>query len=233
MKLLREITQSLAHLFFPHTCAGCGSDILSSKQLICLHCLRGLPRTGFEHLADNPVEKIFWGRLPLQAASSHLYFSKSSRLQAILHQLKYKGRRDLGILLGKLMGEALQNAARFNTVEAIVPLPLHPSKERKRGYNQAALLSDGISSMLNKPVINNLLIRTRSTESQTHKGREARWQNMQGKFKCNIPAAPAYKHILLVDDVITTGASLEAAGAALLNIPGLQISIASLAYTST
>lgn len=233
MKLLREITQSLAHLFFPHTCAGCGSNILSSKQLICLHCLRSLPRTGFENLANNPVEKIFWGRLPLQAACSHLYFSKSSRLQTILHQLKYKGRRDLGILLGRLMGEALQHAARFNTIEAIVPIPLHPSRERKRGYNQAALLCDGISSILHKPVLNNLLLRTRSTESQTHKGREARWQNMQGKFKCHAPAVSAYNHILLVDDVITTGASLEAAGTALLSIPGLQISIASLAYTST
>jgi len=215
---------------FPHLCNGCGSDLLTGSHLLCLNCYENLHETGFAGLANNPVEKDLWSRLPYSAATAQYYFSKNTLLQNLIHQFKYKGNKDIGVLLGKLMGETLLNCERFKPVEALVPLPLFADKERRRGYNQAALLCEGIASVLKVPVLYKAVQRTRYTDTQTHKTRMERWQNVEGVFVAHHNKIQV-KNVLLVDDVVTTGATLEACGNALLeDIPRLNLYIATLAY---
>jgi ComF family protein len=228
---LTKATDGLLHLFFPHTCTGCGSDVLGNDQLLCLHCLSQLPETGFHALPGNPVEKIFYGRLPVEAAAALFFFSKDSLPQHLLHQVKYKGNQKLGVFLGRLLGHRLAAGAYFKPPDAIVPIPLSAARQRKRGYNQAAVIANGMAEVLNVPVITQAITRTRATETQTHKNREERWQNMQEVFELTRPAVLQNKRLLLVDDVVTTGATLEACGAALLRAPGVQLQVAALACT--
>jgi ComF family protein len=196
-----------------------------------MHCINRLPVTGFHHHANNPVEKIFWGRMPVAYAASYLYFSKDSLLQHIVHELKYKGNKELGLFMGRKMGEVMVQTHRFQNIDALVPLPLFAARERKRGYNQALILCMGMAEVLSLPVLDKAIRRHTSSETQTNKNRIDRWLNMQGKFELRQPAAIAGKHILLVDDVITTGATLEACGQELLTIPNTRLSIMTMAYT--
>ena len=180
-------------------------------------------------MPGNPVEKTFWGRLPLQAATAHYYFTKQSLVQHILHQLKYKGNRELGWQLGRIMGIQLLQSGRFQA-DALVPLPLFPDRERKRGYNQSALLCEGIAEILRIPVWQDAVIRPLYTSTQTRKGRMERWKNMEGKFLLADAQRLRQHKILLVDDVITTGATLEACGAVILQAEGVELSVAALCY---
>lgn len=227
--MLKTLSDSLLHLLFPHICDGCGSDRLSRHSALCLSCLSKLPKTYFEGLPANPVEKGFWGRLPLAAATAHLYFTKASLVQFLMHQLKYRGRIELGLQLGQMMGESLAASGRFE-MEALVPLPLFPSRERKRGYNQSAILCTGISKVLKIPVLDQVICRPAATETQTRKNRVERWQNMEGKFLLTNETAIRDRKILLVDDVLTTGATLESCGMELLRASGVQLSIATLCF---
>lgn len=192
-----------------------------------MRCVAALPETNFELHPHNPVEKTFWGRLPLTNAAAQFYFTKESLMQHLMHQLKYKGNKELGRQLGRIMGEQLKKSGRF-TVDALIPLPLFPVKERKRGYNQATILCEGIAEILQVPILDKAIIRPQHTETQTKKGRIERWKNMEGKFVLTTPAAIRNKHLLLVDDVITTGATLEACGTELLKGENVQLSLASL-----
>jgi len=225
---IREIKESILHVVFPHVCDGCGSDLLNIESRLCIRCIASLPETNFEIHPNNPVEKDFWGRIPIVNASAHLYFTKESLVQHLMHQLKYKGNKELGLQLGRLMGNALKSADRFSDIDALIPLPLFPSKEKKRGYNQATVLCDGIAEILNIPVLNNVIIRPQHTETQTKKGRIERWRNIEGKFQLVDPLKIQSKHILLVDDVVTTGATLEACGNELLKADNVKLSIATL-----
>jgi ComF family protein len=145
-----------------------------------------------------------------------------------MHQLKYRGNKDLGVQLGRIMGNALKSSNRFNDINALIPLPLFPSKEKKRGYNQAKVLCDGIAEILSLPVLSNVIIRPQHTETQTKKGRIERWKNIEGKFKLIDPASIQNKHLLLIDDVVTTGATLEACGNELLLAENVKLSVATL-----
>jgi ComF family protein len=225
-----NLLNDFAHLFFPHICSGCGTDIINKETPLCLQCIHDLPVTNFHSYAGNPVEKIFWGRLPLVAASACHYFTKDSLLQHLLHQLKYRGNKEIGIFLGNMMGQALKQSPRFSDVEALVPLPLFASREKKRGYNQATIICEGIAEAMQVPVLNQAIMRLSATETQTQKNRIERWQNMEGRFFIKNAAAIANKHILLVDDVVTTGATLEACGQKLLTVKNSQLSIATLAF---
>ena len=229
---LHEVWDSFLHLFFPHVCAGCGTDALGSEETICIRCLHHLPKTEFDLISGNPVEKIFWGRVPLVSACSIYYFSKDSLIQSLLHQLKYRAHRSLGPFLGEEMGKLLVRSGRFFPVDGIVPVPLHPSKEKQRGYNQAGLLAEGISRATNTPFSIDLLRRTFATSTQTRKNRMQRWENVQDKFICSDSASVKGKHLLLVDDVVTTGATLESCGQSLLAAGAASIRIATLAYAS-
>ena len=228
----KEIKESLLQLVFPHICAGCGSDLLNEESQLCIRCLTALPETNFNLHANNPMEKIFWGRLPLASATAQFYFTKESLIQHLMHQLKYKGNKELGLQLGRLMGSGFKETNRFNGIDALIPLPLYPKKEKRRGFNQATILCDGISEILNIPVFKNTIIRTQHTDTQTKKGRMERWQNIEGKFELLNPGSIENKHILLVDDVVTTGATLEACGSILMQAENLRLSIATLCFAS-
>ena len=231
MALVKNWANGLMQLFFPHTCAACGRDVLNEETALCMQCLHQLPVTNFNQHANNPVEKIFWGKLPITAATSYCHFTKQSLIQNILHQAKYKNNQQAAIFMGNLLGNSLQQSNRFNTIDAIVPLPLFAARLKKRGYNQAALIARGIAAQTGKPVIETAVTRLSSTETQTNKNRVERWQNMQGRFMVTNAALLENKHVLLVDDVVTTGATLEACGQELLTIKGTQLSIATVAYT--
>ncbi len=226
-----ELLHDFTHLFFPHICVGCGTDVLGTKSVLCIQCINQLPVTNFHLHAANQVEKIFRGRLPVREATSFCYFSKDSLIQRLLHQLKYKGNKDIGFFAGRMMGAALRESERYDSVDALIPMPLFAAREKKRGYNQTAVLCEGISAATGIPVLKNVICRITSTETQTNKNRIERWLNMEGRFEVKDKEAIKNKHVLLVDDVLTTGATLEACGHELLQGENTQVSIATLAYT--
>jgi len=229
---LKEIRESFLHLLFPHVCSGCGTDLISEETVLCIHCLANMPETNFHFYSNNPIEKKFWGRLPLASATAQYYFTKESLMQHLMHQLKYKGNKDLGKQLGRLMGNDLLASNRFNRIDALIPLPLFAAKEKRRGYNQATVLCEGIAEVMNKKILNDVIIRTQHTETQTKKGRMERWSNMEGKFELLHPGKIQNKHVLLVDDIITTGATLEACGQELMKVDGLKLSLAAFCYSN-
>lgn len=231
MFAFQEIKESFFHFLFPHICAGCGSDLLSSESNLCMHCIDAMPETNFDIHPNNPVEKKFWGRLRIENATAQYYFTKESLIQNLMHLVKYKRNKELGLQLGRLMGGSIKKSNRFNA-DALIPLPLFPAKEKRRGYNQSLLLCEGMSEVMNVPVLNDIIIRPQFTETQTKKGRIERWVNMEGKFSLLKPEVIRGKHILLVDDVITTGATLESCGTELLKAENVRLSIATLCYAS-
>ncbi len=231
VKAVSSYLNDFAHLFFPHTCEGCGTDTLEKEVMLCAACSLSLPETGFIKTFNNPVEKIFHGRLKIEAAGSAFYFSKNSLLQHLIILLKYRGNKDMGAYLGNLLGYQLRETIRFNEVDAIIPLPLNIRKERKRGYNQASIIADGVTAVWENPVLKKSVERLIFTETQTHKDRISRWQSMEGVFALTDITPLKNKHILLIDDIVTTGATLEACGEKILEVPGTKLSIATIAYT--
>jgi ComF family protein len=229
MKMSTSWIEDGLHLFYPHLCIGCGTDLLEKNNLLCYQCIEDLPKTHFENINNNPVEKLFYGRLNIESAYSEFYFSKGHTLQHLIHELKYKGNTDIGFYLGELMGYSLMNSSRFSSIDIIIPLPMYRDKEIKRGYNQATILSKGISNVFQIPVDEKSVSRNKATATQTRKDRTERWLNVDQSFIINDRKAIEGKHILLVDDVITTGATLEACGNIILQIPNTQLSIATLA----
>ena len=230
--IFKQILQGALQLFFPHICQGCGSDLLRPENLLCIRCLSELPHTRFAFFENNPVEKIFIGRLPIAAAHSEFYFTKNELIQTLIHKLKYNGRKDIGICLGEMLGTTLMQSGRFNNLDYLIPLPLFAQKEYERGYNQAEIICRGIQNISNSPILTQNLIRQRPTETQTRKHRTERWQNVDGSFVLRDPSALENKSILLVDDVLTTGATMEACGRTLQEAEGLQLHIAVIAYAS-
>jgi predicted amidophosphoribosyltransferase len=166
MVKLQSSFHDLLHLFFPHLCVGCGTDVLGQEQLLCLYCLNDLPSTNFFDQPGNPVEHVFYGRIKISSAAAGYFFTKDSLFQNLIVQLKYRGNKEIGFYLGKLLGHFLSNSPRYSKVEALVPLPLDPRKEKKRGYNQALTLCNGIAAVWDKPVLNKNVIRTVYTETQ-------------------------------------------------------------------
>lgn len=221
----------LFRLFYPHLCAGCGSDILENNSFLCHPCYRELPHTNFAASEGNPVEKIFYGRIPIEAAMCEFYFAKHSSIQNLIHEFKYNGNKEVAKFLGNIMGASIRRSNRFDGISAIIPLPLYREREKKRGYNQAELLCRGISEVYEAPVFDKAVIRIKNTESQTKKRRVQRWENVVGGFAIVDEEVIAGKHVLLVDDVITTGATMEACASALLKVPGTRVSVALLAIS--
>ena len=232
MPFLKQLITDTLHLFYPHICSGCDSDLLVEKTLLCLKCINELPHTHFASLPDNPVEKYFWGRLNLEAAHSEFYFSKESLVQQLVHQLKYRANTPIGFYLGQFLGNSLLQSKRFDTVDTLVPLPLYPDKEKKRGYNQATIICNGMASVMHLPLMTGNIRRQRFTETQTRKNRTERWENVEGSFSVNDPVALKGRHILLVDDVVTTGATMEACGRVMKTAGCARLSIATLAVAS-
>lgn len=215
----------------PCYCAGCGKQRVTPKQPFCYACLSDLNESGYDPHKQDSMAKIFWGRIPLRTVIVPFPLRSDSILQQAIHQLKYHDRPSIGQFLGKLAATRWQNRFETGSFDAMVPLPLHGNKKRSRGYNQAECICAGIRKATGTPIWNDLVIRDRATETQTKKDRGQRWENMQGKFRLHKSSRAAGKHLLLVDDVLTTGATLEACGQTLLEIPGVQISFFTIGFT--
>ncbi len=216
-------------LLFPRICAACGNSLWKQEETVCLSCEFHLPRTNFHLSLENPVSQLFWGRVNLESAAAYLYFNKGNKVQRLIHQLKYKGRKDIGIYLGWQYGQHLRYSPFFQTVQLIVPVPLHTKKLRQRGYNQSEQFAIGLGESMKIPVYPGALFRRKETETQTKKSRFRRWQNVAEVFEVNDPRSLEMKHVLLVDDVITTGATLESCIQTLSLIHGIRISVATIA----
>lgn len=232
MNLSQNYFADFVSLIFPELCQACAKSLYRNENLICADCLYHLPFTDFHLQLDNAVAQQFWGRVNVEAASALLYFSKGSRVQNLMHQLKYKNKPEIGVYLGKLAGKRLLENPVFSSADVLIPVPLHKQKQLKRGYNQSLSFAEGLAEKLCVPVLVDNLIRTTSTESQTKKSRFMRYENMKEVFSVKNPTPLTGKHILLVDDIITTGATLEACCNVLLKIPGVKISIASIAVAT-
>ena len=222
---------SLIQLLFPRVCVACNAPLMQNEKHLCARCLLDLPQTRFHLQPNNAIEKSFWGRLPIVSAYAFVYFKKGGAAQHILHEIKYKGNTELAIFMGRLYGSILREAGI--TLDALAAIPLHSSKLRKRGYNQSQLIAQGLSEGLGIPDISNGLKRTHATQTQTRKSRFDRWQNVEAVFELKETTLFENKHVLLIDDVITTGATIEACGQTILSAPGCRLSIASIAYAST
>ncbi len=229
MKLQSTYLADFIALLFPELCQACGESLVTGEELICTDCRYNLPFTNFHFKPDNMVAQQFWGKINLEAAYALCYFAKGGKMQHLMHQFKYKGMQKIGDLLGNIAGEQLATTPAFSTADLIIPVPLHKNRLRKRGYNQSVCFANGLSEKLNIPVDENNLVRVRATETQTHRSRFSRFENMQEVFALNNPETLINKHIILVDDVVTTGSTLEACGAELLKVEGLKLSIATIA----
>lgn len=224
-----EYLTDVYRLFYPKLCGACNTALYKGEQHICFVCSNNLPFTDFEKLKSNPVEKVFQGRIDVAFATSLLYFSRSTKTQNILHQIKYNNRKQLAIYLGNLLGERIKSTHEQLNFDVIIPVPLHPKKLQIRGYNQSSYIAKGIAEALNIPVAEHIIKRKINTATQTKKTRVERWQNINNAFELNKKIKLNYNHILLVDDVLTTGATIEACANSLNSKQNLKISVATLA----
>lgn len=228
-KFILSYLQEFIHLLYPSICYACGNHLYDGEEHICIACRMTLPYTFDETIKYNQTYKVFKGRMKLQSASSLFYFKKKSNVQHLLHYLKYNGVEELGNELGKIHGNMLSESELFSNINLIIPVPLHPNKEKKRGYNQAQLLANGYAEAMKVELKNKTLTRLTDTSTQTKKSRYQRYENMTGVFACVDVDAIREKNILLIDDVITTGSTLEACAQILLDAGCASISIASIA----
>lgn len=220
--------RALINLFYPKACVGCGLSLMREEEFLCVGCEMELPINPFLNEPNNEIKQVFAGRLPLKSANTFLYFSKNGITQRLIHGLKYEDRQDVGNMLGYRFG--LELAALNNSYDAIIPVPLHPDKEKTRGYNQCLSIAQGLSQALNCIVLDDVVCRNVANPSQTKLNRAKRWDNVSGIFSLINPEAIANKHILLIDDTLTTGATLESCGSEILKAPGTMLSIVTLAY---
>lgn len=229
---LQTICHDLLALLYPEECQACAGELAQSEHLICSQCRIKLPYTDF-HLspADNALHRVLWGRVPVRLAVAYLKFQEKGRVQRLLHNLKYKGQQEIGEQLGKWFGGRLGQQEAFSTVDGVVPVPLHKSKLQQRGYNQVSGYAKAIAEALHVPCLEGVLLKKKSIGTQTHKNRQERWEAMRSLYSVADASSVQGKHLLLVDDVITTGATLEACAQALLEAGASHISIATIAYT--
>jgi len=216
-------------LFYPQVCFACGNSLFSNEEVICTFCRYHLPRTDFHKNKENALAKSFWGRVNLENVSACFYFSKGGKVQHLMHQFKYNGRYEIGQYLGRLYGADLKQEPAYQDIEVVIPVPLHKSKLKKRGYNQSEKFAEGLAQAMEIETDTTTLIRTYASATQTRKSRFSRWENVKEIFMITSPEKVSGRHVLLVDDVITTGATIEACASHLLKIEGTRVSVASLA----
>ncbi|OAZ03705.1 ComF family protein [Flavobacterium succinicans] len=221
--------KNLIHLFFPPVCSGCHSFLLSNETVICTNCRHHLPQTHHHLQTENEAFKKFYGRIPVIHASAFLYFHKKGMVQELIHNLKYRGHQEIGTQLGYWYAEELKNNAFIKSVDAIIPVPIHKKRRHKRGYNQVDTFANALSNVLNIPVENHILLRKIDSKTQSKKNLLGRMEGIDQVFDVVFEEKEHNKHFLLLDDVLTTGATLESCSRALLTIPGAKISIVCMA----
>ena len=223
--------QPLKNLFFPKICFACGGPVAKSQKQICIKCLNALPRNNFYPKVINPLEKVFRARIKTERVTAFLRFQSKGKVQKLIHQFKYKGNTELGVELGELAANELMAVGFFEGIDLLIPMPIHALKREKRGFNQSDFIAKGIHQVTEIPINENCIKKNVNTSSQTRKGRFKRWKNVKTTFEITDAEALKAKHILLIDDVITTGATIEACSEELLKLPELKISILSIGFT--
>ncbi len=230
MEKLPLYINDLLELFYPELCVTCGDRLLSHEKYVCLNCWHDLPKTNFHLERNNKVAQLFWGRVQVDHTTSFFSYRKGSRYQKLIHFIKYKGLKELGFEAGRKFGLELNMSDTFSSVDLVVPVPLHPKKQKQRGYNQSEWIAKGMAEAMQKELSPDNLIRKIFTSTQTRKNRFERWQNVEGIFEIARPDEFTGKHILLIDDVVTTGSTLEACAYQLLKVENAKVSIATLAF---
>lgn len=225
------LVNSIYDLLFPQLCIVCGNILVKGEKCLCSHCIIELPQTRNCMYDDNYTSQIFWGRVPFIRAASLFYYHKTSPFKHCLYKLKYENRPDVGQYLGVLLGNELETKGFLADIDYLIPVPLHKHRQHERGYNQSLEICKGIQKTSNTPIDTLGIKRTKYTETQTHRSKQERHENMINAFSLDKTDHLQNKHVLLIDDVITTGASIEACCTLLLQIPNIRISIASLAVT--
>ncbi len=226
------IVKDFLNLLVPSKCLSCGINLIDIEHYVCKSCLNKIPKTRFYGTSESVVSQMFWGRVDLEHAFSIFYFHKGSTLQKLIHEVKYKGAKELAFELGKEMAYDLIGSDFNKSIDLIIPVPLHLLKEKKRGYNQSDWLAMGFAEVLSKPYSKTTLKRIFYTSTQTKKTRVQRWENVKDAFEVADITSIENKHVVIIDDVLTTGATLEACAAKLLNCSGTKVSVVTLAYAS-
>ena len=229
--MLSYLTDFVA-LFYPKYCYECKRTLAEGENYFCSHCLSNLPKTNFHTQKNNPLEMVFAGRVPVFRAVAFCFFKKGNMMQNIVHKLKYKGNKEIGTYLGYIFGLYLIENEDIKTIDIIIPIPLHTKKLQKRGYNQSEYIAKGMAKAMSKPIDDTSLIRVVDTSTQTKKTRYARWENTSDIFQLTAPEKLTGKHILLVDDIITTGATIESAAQQLMQLKEIKISVACLGFAT-
>ena len=225
--------KSLLHLFFPPVCAGCKTVLVANENVICTKCRHEIPLTQHHLNSENEAIKKFYGRIPVEHVSALVYFHKKGIVQELIHCLKYRGQEDIGTVLGEWYAEELISSQLLQTVDTIIPVPLHPKKLRERGYNQVTEFGNALSKKLEIPLNNSILFRQVYSKTQSQKNRLGRTEGIDTIFDVTFNEKDRNQHFLLIDDVITTGATLEVCAKALLKIPGAKISIVCMAMADS
>ena len=226
-----KIVKHLFNLFYPSTCICCEQNLLDQEKIICIECRADLPFAENGDFISNPLTLIFEGRVLIEKGASFLYYHPSGKVKKLIHELKYKNNQEVGVFLGRWFGERLLQSSTFNDLDYIIPVPLHIKKQQKRGYNQLTKFGKSLSSELHIKYLENILIRNSTTKTQTFKNRVERFKNLMTNFSITDTTFLKNKHVLLIDDVVTTGATLEACCRELLKTENIKISIATIALT--
>jgi len=229
---ISKYIKDFAGLIYPKVCYACGNVLLSDEEVVCTFCLYELPETNFHNDNDNKLSQIFWGRVRLEGVTALFYYQKGSKVQRLIHEFKYRGKREIGVFTGKLLAGRLKEASNWKDIDVVLPVPLHPKKVRQRGFNQSEYFAIGISEGLGIGLSVNNLVRQFHSESQTRKSKFMRWKNVETVYEVKKPGAIKGKNLLLVDDVITTGSTIEACTQKLLETEGTKVWAASLAMAS-
>lgn len=225
-----SLVEDTISIIYPSLCAACDELLVKGEDVICTNCAILLPRTNFHQIAGNVIEKQFWGKVQIEGATAYYHFHKGEKVQTLMHRFKYENRPDIGVRIGQLCATELKNFHPYNDVELILPIPLHKRKLRTRGYNQAAAFAEGLSSSFEIPFFPNAIGRTKFTSTQTKKSRIERYTNVKSVFKIKNPQKLMNKHILLVDDVVTTGSTLATCVEELKQIEGVKVSLLAIAF---
>ncbi len=231
MNYLYDLWDDFISLLFPRLCYGCGTQLMRNEKLICTECYIMIPRTGFHTSPGNPLEQIFWGRCLVEKAAAFSVYNRGSRIRNLIHNMKYKGIKEIGYELGRIYGESLKSSGFSSDIDFIIPVPLHTGKLRIRGFNQSEVIATGISETTGIPVNAEAMERITGSATQTRRSRYDRWTNVEGIFHVVSPGPVVDRHVLLVDDVITTGSTIESCAGELLKIKGVRVSVAALAYS--
>lgn len=230
MNVVWSCVRDVIHLVYPTCCIGCGEELFGNEEQLCIACWKELPKTDFHLQGLNPAIEKFLGKIPVEQASAMYYFSKQTRLQSVMHQLKYGGNSELGMELGKRCGRELRQVAWIGDIDVMVPVPLSRQKMRKRGYNQSEAIARGMQSVLDLPIDTDSFTRVINTRSQTNLSLLQRSENVKKAFQVSNETALRDKHILLIDDVLTTGATLTACAMEILDSVNARVSVFTLAY---